>query len=126
MSDLTPREIELVALGAAMGSNCVPCIEYHIPQARKAGLTDAQIHAAIHQADKVRQVPARKVLEAALNLLPAAGPASPTSPGDACGCGSANKAQAAETAGAERTMGTMASMMSKMMSSCHPARAPNE
>ncbi|HLA33295.1 MAG TPA: carboxymuconolactone decarboxylase family protein [Rhodocyclaceae bacterium] len=68
MENLTPREKELVALGAALASNCVPCIEYHIPAARKAGLTDAQIRAAIELADKVRQVPAKKVIDAA-NLL---------------------------------------------------------
>jgi 4-carboxymuconolactone decarboxylase len=69
MTNLTPRETELVALGAAMGSNCVPCIEHHVPEARKAGLSDLQIRAAIELADKVRQVPARKVLEAAHRLL---------------------------------------------------------
>lgn len=69
MNDLTPRERELVALGAAMGSNCVPCIEYHIPEARKTGLTDAQVSVAIRFADKVRQVPARKVLDVALAML---------------------------------------------------------
>ena len=100
MSDLTVRESELVALAAALGSNCVPCIEHHIPQARKAGLTDQEIHAAIQQADKVRQVPARKVLEAALNLLPRP-----------------------ETASADRTVDTMATMMSTMMSSCAPLAA---
>jgi AhpD family alkylhydroperoxidase len=70
MNALNPRERELVALGAAMGSNCVPCIEYHIPQARKAGLNDSQIAEAISLADTVRQVPARKVLTAAQRLLP--------------------------------------------------------
>jgi AhpD family alkylhydroperoxidase len=70
MSGLQARERELVALGAAMGSNCVPCIEYHVPKARKAGLTDAQIRSAIRLADEVRKVPARKVLDAALQLLP--------------------------------------------------------
>src|SRR5574341_676768 len=69
MNDLDPAERELVALGAAMGSNCVPCIEYHIPEARKAGLSDLQISAAIRLADKVRQVPARKVLDAALRMV---------------------------------------------------------
>lgn len=69
MNELNPRERELVALGAAMGSNCVPCVEYHIPEARKAGLTDAQIAAAIRLADNVRQVPARKVHDAALAML---------------------------------------------------------
>jgi 4-carboxymuconolactone decarboxylase len=70
MDHLTPRERELVALGAALGSNCVPCIEYHIPEARKAGLTDSQISEAIRLADRVRQVPAGKVLEAARAMLP--------------------------------------------------------
>lgn len=70
MNTLNPRERELVAIGAAMGSNCVPCIEYHIPQARKAGLEDRQISEAISLADMVRQVPARKVLAAAQRLLP--------------------------------------------------------
>lgn len=69
MQELTPIESELVALGAALGSNCIPCIEYHIPEARKAGLCDQKISEAVRLADKVRQVPARKVLATALNML---------------------------------------------------------
>lgn len=69
MTNLTDRERELVALGAALGSNCVPCMEYHIPAARKAGLSDAQIVEAVRLADKVRQVPARKVLDVSLAML---------------------------------------------------------
>jgi 4-carboxymuconolactone decarboxylase len=69
MPNLSQSERELVALGAALGSNCVPCIEYHVPEARKAGLSDEQIHEAIRLADKVRQVPARKVLARALELV---------------------------------------------------------
>lgn len=87
MSDLSPRERELVALGAAMGSNCAPCIEFHIPESRKAGLSDAEIHAAILHADKIRQVPARKTLQTALNLLPSvAATPSPAAPAAGCGC----------------------------------------
>lgn len=67
--DLTPKERELVAIGAAIGSNCAPCCEYHIPLARKAGLSDSQIAGAIKIADKVRQVPARKALDVALGLV---------------------------------------------------------
>jgi AhpD family alkylhydroperoxidase len=70
MNDLTLRERELVALGAAMGSNCEPCIAFHIPAARKAGLSDEQIAEAIQIADKVRKVPAAKVLRTALSMLP--------------------------------------------------------
>jgi len=69
MNDLTPRERELLALGAALGSNCVPCIEFHILEAKKAGLTDSQLSQAINVAEAVRQVPVRKVLNAALKLL---------------------------------------------------------
>ena len=76
MSLLTPRERELVSIGAAMGSNCVACIEHHIPASRTAGLTDAQISEAIKLADNVRQIPARRMLDAALDLLPESRPAA--------------------------------------------------
>ena len=83
MDTLTARERELVALGAALGSNCVPCIEYHVPEARKAGLTDQQISEAIQLADKVRQVPARKVLETARGILDKEASSVGTTPRDA-------------------------------------------
>ena len=85
MKTLSNRDLELVALGAAISSNCIPCVEYHIPEARKAGLSDEQIHEAIRISDKVRKVPARKVLEAAeavLGKTPSEGTASA-----GCGCG---------------------------------------
>jgi 4-carboxymuconolactone decarboxylase len=66
MSQLNEREQELVALGAAIASNCVPCVEYHIPEAKKAGLSDIQIKEAVQIADTVRRVPARTVLQAAM------------------------------------------------------------
>ena len=69
MADLSNTERELVALGAAIASNCVPCAEFHIAEARKVGLTDSQIVEAVRLADKVRQVPAGKVLRVALSLL---------------------------------------------------------
>ena len=69
MADLSSTERELVALGAAIASNCVPCAEFHIAEARKVGLTDSQIVEAVRLADKVRQVPAGKVLRVALSLL---------------------------------------------------------
>ena len=121
MSDLTTRETELVALGAALGSNCMPCIEYHIPQARKAGLTDQEIHAAIRLADKVRQVPARKVLESAQNLLPPAegNTAGAGSAGLIGGCtGGTGYSKDAKKVAADETIDCMAAMMSGMMSSC--------
>jgi AhpD family alkylhydroperoxidase len=69
MNQLNPRERELVSLGAALASNCIPCIDHHIPLARKLGLTDFQIREAIELADQVRQVPAKNVLAAAAQAL---------------------------------------------------------
>jgi AhpD family alkylhydroperoxidase len=68
MAELNITEHELVALDAAIASNCVPCAEFHIAEARRLGLTDSQIAEAVQVADKVRQVPARKVLRVALRL----------------------------------------------------------
>lgn len=85
MEKLDIAQRELVALGAAMGSNCVPCIEYHIPQARKADLTDEQIGEAISIADQVRKVPAQKVLAAAVGLLETRTEAAAEQVGSVCG-----------------------------------------
>ena len=85
MTELSTREHELVALGAAIASNCIPCIEYHIPKARKAGLSDTQILEAILLADKIKQVPAGKVLNTAKILLNIEQPASTSVD---CGCSS--------------------------------------
>jgi 4-carboxymuconolactone decarboxylase len=130
MSDLSPRDRELVALGAAMGSNCVPCVEYHIPESRKIGLSDAEIHAAIQHADEIRQVPARKTLQAALKLLPPATDAVRNAgTGDGCGCGAPTEAAQPETSQTARPRDMMLGMMAQMMETCgghgRVAGAPN-
>ena len=63
------RDRELVVLGAAIASNCIPCTERHVPEARKAGLTDEEIAEAVSLADKVKRVPATKVVDVAASLL---------------------------------------------------------
>jgi len=87
MSTLTDREMTLVALGAAVASNCVPCVEYHVPVAKKAGLGDRQIDEALRIADKVRRVPARAVLEAARARIETARKEPAAAAAPACGCG---------------------------------------
>ena len=67
-------------------SNCVPCIEYHIPGARKVGLSDLQIMEALQIADKVRQHPARTVLETALARIEKESSGSADTAGSGCGC----------------------------------------
>ena len=85
MSELDRREREFVALGAALASNCLPCIEYHTIEARKAGITDAQILEAVGLADTVRRVPAQQVLAKAHALLESAAETREECPPD-CGC----------------------------------------
>jgi len=86
MSELNHREQTLVALGAALASNCVPCIEYHIPEARKAGCSDVQIREAVQIADKVRRVPARMVLQTAVARIEERPSESAEVSGAGCGC----------------------------------------
>jgi 4-carboxymuconolactone decarboxylase len=125
MSDLSPRELELVALGAAMGSNCAPCIEFHIPESRRAGLSDLEIHAAILHADKIRQVPARKTLQTALKLLPSVAVADVNAgTSQDCGCGLQNDAGQDATKDTLQPLDSMAAMMSKMMANCGTPAQP--
>jgi AhpD family alkylhydroperoxidase len=51
---LEQREKELVAIGAAIGCNCRPCIEHHIPAGREAGLSEAALADAVATARGVR------------------------------------------------------------------------
>ena len=91
MSELNSREQSLVALGAAIASNCVPCVEYHIPGAKKAGLSDIEINEAVRIADKVRLVPARTVLETALARIETSPDGSADAAGSGCGCSGSNR-----------------------------------
>jgi len=65
MTKLTERERELVAIGVSIGSNCVPCIAYHVGNGRKAGLSDAQIKEAVVLSEEIRKVPASLVVDTA-------------------------------------------------------------
>lgn len=60
---------ELVAIGAAVAANCEPCLKYHVRKAREAGLTDDQLRTAVSVARKVKETPARLILEAADRFL---------------------------------------------------------
>lgn len=92
MGELNDREEELVALGAAIASNCAPCIEYHVPAAGRAGLTDRQIEAAVRIADKVRRVPARMVLKTALARIAGGQEGLDEAPEAGCDCGESRRA----------------------------------
>lgn len=60
---------ELVAIGAAIGSNCEPCLKFHVAEARKLGVDAADMRRAVELAQKVKDAPARAMQELAQRLL---------------------------------------------------------
>ena len=53
------RQKELIAIGAAVTANCVPCLKYHLAQAEKAGATKQEVTEAIEVGRTVRAGAAR-------------------------------------------------------------------
>jgi len=66
---LTERERELVAIGASIGGNCIPCLEYHYEKCIALGFTKEQMQDAIDVAKKVKEVPNNKIYETANKLV---------------------------------------------------------
>jgi arsenite methyltransferase len=65
----TPAVGELVAIGAAIAANCEPCFKYHCAQARKYGVSQEDMACAVTMAQKVKQAPARAILDLADRYL---------------------------------------------------------
>ena len=66
---LTERERELVAIGASIGGNCIPCLEYHYEQCIALGCTKEEMQEAFDVAKLVKEVPNNKIYETAKNLV---------------------------------------------------------
>lgn len=60
---------ELVAIGAAIASNCEPCFRYHFDKARKLGVSLDDMARAVKTAQGVKETPARSILELANRYL---------------------------------------------------------
>jgi AhpD family alkylhydroperoxidase len=56
---------ELVAIGAAIAANCEPCFKYHFQQARKLGVSRADMMLAVRTAQSVKEAPAQAMLQLA-------------------------------------------------------------
>jgi AhpD family alkylhydroperoxidase len=65
----TAAVAELVAIGAAIASNCEPCFKFHFDKARKLGVSVEDIGRAVDTAQAVKENPARSVLDLANRLL---------------------------------------------------------
>ena len=60
---------ELVAIGAAIASNCEPCFRFHYAKARKLGVSKVDMALAVATAKMVKEAPARAVLQLADKYL---------------------------------------------------------
>lgn len=89
-SIMTQQVAELIAIGAAIASNCEPCFKYHFAEARKLGVADADMLRAVNIAQKVKDAPARKIWELAQRMLESS-PASNSQAASAC-CSTATAA----------------------------------
>ncbi len=60
---------ELVAVGAAVAGNCIPCLEWHFKKCIELGISKNEIEEAIEMANIVKNVPINKINELAQKLL---------------------------------------------------------
>lgn len=65
----TEAVAELVAIGAAIASNCEPCFRYHFDRAGKLGVSREDMARAVATARMVKETPAKAILELAGRYL---------------------------------------------------------
>jgi len=63
------RTKKLLAVGASVGANCHPCLEYHVGRALEAGLGRSEIMEAVEVAKGVRRGATASMDKLALQLL---------------------------------------------------------
>lgn len=89
---LTEKEKELVAIGASIGGNCIPCLDWHYKKCIGLGFSKEEMQDAFDMAKMVKEVPNKKIYEKADNLIGGkqAGQGPPNDTAD-CGCGASSK-----------------------------------
>ena len=63
------RTKKLIAVGASVGANCHPCLEYHIGKARELGIDRSEIMEAVEVGKTVRKGATSSMDILALKLL---------------------------------------------------------
>ena len=66
---LTVQQRELIAIGASIGGNCLPCLRYHFAEAVKAGWRLEEIEEAIELSKAVKERPIKDIYGLADELL---------------------------------------------------------
>ena len=70
---LSEKEKELVAIGASIGGNCIPCLEYHYQKCIGLGYSKEEMREAFDTAKTVKEIPNAKIYETAGKLAGDAG-----------------------------------------------------
>lgn len=66
---MNERIKKLIAIGASVGANCHPCLEYHVGRALEMGIDREEIEAAVEVGKAVRRGAAGSMDKLALNLV---------------------------------------------------------
>lgn len=84
-TQMTEAVTELVAIGAAIASNCEACFRHYFEAGRGLGLSRDDMRKAVEVGVRVKAAPHRKVMEAVDSCLSLEEPGA-GAPGDGCGC----------------------------------------
>ena len=71
----------MVALGAALGVNCIPCFDHLYSRSKEVGLTDGDVREICRIADKVRGGAAMFIKKAVIDVA-----GEPTEAEEPCNC----------------------------------------
>ena len=71
----------MVALGAALGVNCIPCFDHLYTRSKEVGLTDEDVRQICQIADKVKGGAAMFIKQAVIDVA-----GEPTEAHEPCGC----------------------------------------
>ena len=66
---LDEKTKELVALGAALAGNRLPCLTYHYKKCRELGIDVDDLDEALDMAKTVKEVPIKKIYQLATLLM---------------------------------------------------------
>jgi len=66
---LDEKTKELVALGASLAGNCLPCLKYHYKKCRELGIAVDDLDEALEMAKTVKEVPIKKIYQLSNSLL---------------------------------------------------------
>jgi AhpD family alkylhydroperoxidase len=77
---------ELIAVGAAVCTNCQPCLKYLVDKVRKKGASEEDIAEALSVGGRIRDGAVRKMDGFAESLI-SGGKPIPDRPAGGCGCG---------------------------------------